>query len=208
MSRYRDGPPSVHGGGISYCHLQGLIDRARFPKQSEQRMSSQPLQTSDSLQELHDAVAALIQAGQAPPQAPVRTRSGVGLGAELATLLIWNLLVAFVVHYGAHVLGHLTCSALHRNRSRLEAGDVQAVGETKALLTNAMQPGLFLAQPPSNSDRVAAIAALKRILLKSGRGESIAGEQAESVVDLLIAHCQAEFQSHDRLADNTNPAGG
>ena len=67
------------------------------------------------------AVAPLITdpAESLPPG--VRER-GFAVTPDLATLLIWNVVVASVVHLTTHILGDTLISAFRRNRARLARG--------------------------------------------------------------------------------------
>jgi len=150
-----------------------------------------PPEIFDPVQKLHDAVGALIETKNGLPPTSRRMRGGIGLESGLAALLVWNLLVAFVVHFGAHVLGHTTCEALQRNRKKLEAHNVKAAPESKILLADAISHKPFLTDRPSEADRLTAVAALKEILVRSGRKEKVAVAQAERVVDFLITYSGA-----------------
>lgn len=124
------------------------------------------------------------QALETPSPTGLRIRKALG-GVELSTLLIWNVLVASLVHLACHLLGDVISHRLRGLHQRFESGDTVASEEAGKLVaeTAAILEGIVVA--PARIQHEETEEVIRRILMRAGWPAGIADERAKAIVHVL-----------------------
>lgn len=140
-----------------------------------------------NVDELYEAVFATVKVDRLRALSQTRLRSGV-VGGDLASLLVWNILIAGFLHLGCHILGEKICAALRVNEARLGNKEKVAVRDARVLLSQVVEHPSLLVTNVDDQDRSAALGAIKKILVDVGHPEEVAARQAEQVLRVLVGH--------------------
>jgi hypothetical protein len=156
---------------------------------------------SDDLDHLYRAAAAVITPQPSSVSRLGQRRGGFGEG-DLATLLVWNVLVAGFMGVACHLLGQKLHNALERKHQQLNHRGKRAAAEVRELLSQARDLLSQVIEDPvlrkshvDEADRSQAVAAIRKILVDAGRPEEIAWQQADKVVHLLLTGVPADTRA-------------
>jgi hypothetical protein len=111
-------------------------------------------------------------------------RSGVA-GASLESLLVWNVLIAGILHLCIGLVTHAVWDRMRETHHRLRNGDPTAIEAAKPLVKEVGEIVAGLDSDPKFIPAKEAKLAVASILAEQGWAPSVAEEKAEEVVKEL-----------------------